>query len=647
MNKLYSGKNSLRGIVTGLLLVMLVANADAVGYAGEYAVENIPANLKKQADAIVRLEESNFEIISSRETVHQYHTVITILNESGDRWADFYQPYDKLGEVVSVQGTLYDAAGNVIRKTRPKDIEDLSAVDEVSLFDDNRVKKHNFFYRTYPYTVEYSVTMRYRHTFYFPDWIPQRGERLAVEKSIATVICPQDYQFRYKAYNYPGEPIIANVGKKKSWTWVAMALPAITREVYLPSWLEITTAVLFGPTGFQLGNYSGSMATWKEMGQFFNELKQGRDVLPSSIRSTVHSLVDTIKDTRKKVEALYSYMQKNTRYISIQLGIGGWQPFDANFVATRSYGDCKALTNYMYSLLKEAGIRSAYTLVRGGQNDSRELPVDFPCNRFNHVILCVPLATDSIWLECTSQTLPAGYLGGFTANRSALLIDDNGGTLVQTPRYGVNENTQTRKVLATLTEDGNLHVTAHSCYRAMQQDYLHSLINNIAADRIKEYLHDQFELGTYEINKYDYKQEKDDLPCIEETLDLAINNYATVTGRRIFISPNLLTRTSIRLSMDTSRKYAFENRVAYRDVDTVEIKLPTGYTAESIPSPVTAKTQFGSFACRVELKENTLYYYRSTERYTGLFQASEYADLVGFFETIFKADRSKVVLVKN
>ena len=225
----------------------------------------------------------------------------------------------------------------------------------------------------------------------------------------------------------------------------------------MPDFHKLAPCIIFGPTEFQMDDYKGNMSSWQEFGKFVYTLKQGRDVLPDPIKQKVHELTDGIPDIMNKIKTLYNYLQKNTRYISIQLGIGGWQPFDAKYVANKSYGDCKALTNYMFRLLKEAGIPSYYTLVRAGRNEGY-ITDDFPSQQFNHVILCIPLQKDMTWLECTSQTLPAGYLSDFTCNRYALLVNEEGGRLVRTITYGLKENLQNRRIGLVLNEEGTLDV---------------------------------------------------------------------------------------------------------------------------------------------------------------------------------------------
>ena len=79
----------------------------------------------------------------------------------------------------------------------------------------------------------------------------------------------------------------------------------------------------------------------------------------------------------------------------------------------------------MYSILKEAGIVSYYAVVRAGKN-ANYITEDFPSQQFNHVILCVPVEKRFCLVECTSQTMPAGYLGDFTSDRYALLVDETG-----------------------------------------------------------------------------------------------------------------------------------------------------------------------------------------------------------------------------
>jgi len=623
-----------------------MSGVQAMANDGDYAVARIAPSLLKNADAVLRAEELWFEVISLKEAVQRHHYVITVLNENGDQWARFLEYYDQWQDVSSIQGYLYDAFGNQVKKLKPKDIEDIKTTDGYSLMEDGRVKRHDFYCKTYPYTIEYDVQIRCKHTMFFPTWAPQSDEKLSVEKSQVTIICPEDYEFRYKAYNYPGDPVVTAKSKKRLSTWAVKNLPAILKEVYQPPLQEITTVVLFGPTDFQLGDYKGRMTNWSDLGKFQNALNRGRDVLPDNIKAKVHQLVDGIADEKKKIQVLYEYMQKNTRYVSIQLGIGGWQPFDAAFVASKSYGDCKALSNYMYSLLKEAGIRSCYTLVRAGE-DEQDITEVFPSDQFNHVILCVPLKADTIWLECTSQTLPAGYMGGFTGNRAALAMDENGGTLVRTPRYGLNENTELTKIRAVLSDDATLQIKAESVYKGMQQDNLHRLINRFPKDKIKEWLHRQFDFATYDINDFNYVQENGPLPAINEWLDITVSNYATITGKRIFIVPNMMTRADTKLAADTARHYDIQVNTAYRMIDTVEIELPKGYATEAMPEDLSVDSKFGKYKCCVILKDNKLLYYRSVERYSGHFPATDYNDLVKFVEVVYKADHNRVVLVKN
>jgi hypothetical protein len=635
-------KKQLAGLIFFISVSLL-----ASGGNGEYAVSRIPAALLKNAHAVKRAEQISFEVINTGEAVLRKKYAITILDENGERFASFEEYYDKLHEIRNVEGSLYDADGKELKRLKNKQIIDMTGSDGDNLVDENRVKFHKFYYRVYPYTVEYEVDIKYNGTLFFPIWMPNEGEHFSVEQSSISIITPPGYEIRSRAFNYTGKAVITEGEKgRKIQTWQTSGLSAIEDEYASPNWYEMNTVIFFGPTAFEIEKYQGNMNSWQDFGRFVYSLKQGRDQLPDNIKQVVHQLTDNISDKKEKIARLYEYLQKNTRYISIQLGIGGWQPFDAKYVAAKAYGDCKALTNYMYSLLREAGVNSIYTLVKAGRRANKVIP-DFPSQQFNHVILCVPLQKDTVWLECTSQTLPPGYLGSGTNDRYALLVMEDGGKLIRTPRYGLKENLELRKIKATLTEEATLQVKAETTYGGLQQDLYHELIHSLTKDKVKEFLHEQLNFATYDVRSFDYKETMAALPAVLETLEIEVLNYATITGKRLFIVPNIMTRHGRKLSADSTRKYDIEILTEYHDVDTVEIALPAGYNAESLPKDVTISTKFGKYACSVRLIGSSLFYYRSMEHFSGLFPARDYSELVGFYESVYKADRNKVVLVKN
>lgn len=628
-------------------LFLLLSMGFLKSWAGDiqYPVSAIPEALLKNAHVVKRAEDITFEIVSTGKTIYHYKYAITVLDEAGDDYAGFIEYYDKLNKIESVEGALYDASGKLLKHAKEKDFQDLSAIDDISLIADSRKKVHHFYYKAYPYTVEYEAQVQANNTFVFPSWLPQEYQHQSVEKSSYTLICPADYAIRYRMFNYKGEPEQTSEKGKKRYHWQSAAMPAIEREYSGPRWYDLTTMVKLAPTAFEIEGYKGTMNSWQEFGKFIYALKQDRDALPDDIKQKVTELTAGLQDDHEKVKTLYHFLQQHTRYISIQLGLGGWQPFDAAYVSKKGYGDCKALSNYMYSLLKAAGIKSYYTLIRGGENEQYFIE-DFPSNQFNHAILCVPVAKDTIWLECTDQTKPAGYMGTFTGNRDALLIDETGGTLVHTPIYGLKDNIQMRTVKGTLDEVGNLHLKAATSYKAMQQDDLYAMIHYLSDARVKEVLNKELDLSTYDINSFAYKQAGDLVPEVAEDLDITVANFATATGKRLFITPNVLNRSTTKLALET-RTSAIVFDLSYRNVDSVEIEVPAGYQAEAIPQPVALKNNFGSYTSAVSFSGNKILYVRTREQYAGHFAASDYAALVSYYEAIYKGDRNRLVLKKT
>ena len=84
------------------------------------------------------MEETTYHIINTGETVLKRKWAITVLDDKGDAYAQLEEYYDKLAAIKSIDGTLYDANGKKIKELKNKDIDDVSAVDDNNLIDDNR-----------------------------------------------------------------------------------------------------------------------------------------------------------------------------------------------------------------------------------------------------------------------------------------------------------------------------------------------------------------------------------------------------------------------------------------------------------------------------------------------------------------------------
>lgn len=621
------------------LLVACVVSAQS------YHAGLIADSLRNTENAVKRFEEIYISIKSPAKAVVKHRYAITILNSSGEDQAGYVNSYSALFPLNHVEGRLYDQNGNELRSVKKKEFTDEPYNDQISLASDLRIKRHHFYHRTFPYTIEYEDETELNGLFFLPRWSPVADEQFSVEKSRFVVEMPLDYQLRYKVVN-TASPFVSKGVNTTILTWELQHFNGIEFEEYQPELAQIVPSVFVAPTAFEFGGYKGNMDTWQNLGSYMLSLYKGRDELPANIKADVHRITDHISDKKEKIRLLYEYMQQNTRYISIQLGIGGWQPFDASYVATNRYGDCKALSNYMVSILKEAGITANHVIIMAGDG-RRGLFEDFPAPNFNHVVMCVPNGQDTTWLECTDQTVGAGYMGSFTGNRKALMLTDKGGVVVSTPYYSIADNQQTRRVEAVIDASGNLDADVYTRFTGEQQEQQHQLIHNVSKEQRDKYLNSRISLPMYQVVSYNYKQAKGKIPVVDEYLKLTATNYANITGKRLFIKPNLFNKMGEKLSADKPRKYDITFTFSFRDVDTIRFKVPDGYTVEAMPRPVTLETAFGKYSIAYTVENNRVEMLRTYQRSAGQYPAAEYPKLVSFFESIYKADRSTIVLVKK
>jgi len=625
----------------------LFLSLHALAGDGNYAAILIKPDLKKNAHAVMRYDDITIEIKSPTDMIVRKKWVVTVLDSEGDHYAEVVEFYDNIFfKSPSIDGNLYDAWGKRLKSVKKADIQDQSAVSSISLMDDYRIKVFSFGYKNYPYTVEFEIEQHESQTMFLEYWNPLSSFNVGVEQSSFTAIVPENYKLRYKLLNKASEPVTSSSSGKKTFHWQILNQNAIDKIYASPGWNAIAPQVFLGPTEFAMNDFKGDMTDWNAYGKSMYNLVSNRNQLPPQVKQKVHELTDAITDPEQKAIRVYEYMQSTTRYISVQLGIGGWQPFDATYVATNGYGDCKALSNYMLSLLKEVGIKSYYTLVRAG-TDVGDLVTDFPKSYFNHVILCVPFQKDSLWLECTSQTEPAGYMGSFTGNRHVLLVTEEGGKLVSTPSYSAAVNRQARNIKATLTEAGDLNMNAVTRYQAIQQDKLHFYIHDWSEEDRLKWLRSKFELGTYDVVKFHFDEYRGKIPVITETVEMVARNYAALSGKRIFISPNILSKNTLKLTDEDERKFDLWLPSGVSELDTVEIKLPEGYEPELMPEDMQIKSKFASYSCKVRMENNKLLLYRNYIREGGTFPASDYIEFMKFLNEVYKSDRNKVVLVKK
>ncbi len=612
-----------------------------------YPVSAIPEGMKTGMYAVVRERESIFSIHSANSSTHQVRLVITILTSKADDQASLTLGYDRFSKIENLKASVYNDNGYLIRKLKSSEIIDQSSVSDFSLFEDTRLKYVDLGQTTYPYTVEFEYTIVNKFLYSIPEFQLYDDDEISVQKASYQLIYPKGLIPRYKTYNIDQTPKFEHLenGKESvSWRFENFRPTKFER---LSDSRDIIPQIVAAPGKFEYDGYPGSMATWEDYGKWQLSLNSGRDVLTEETKKKVKEITKDLSTKEQKVKVLYEFLQNRTRYVNITLGIGGLQPFEAMVVDKVGYGDCKGLSNYMIALLKEIGIKGYYTKIMAG-DDAPEIDVTFPSHQTNHIIVGVPNGADTLWLECTNQTNPFDFLGTFTGDRRAFMVTENGGKIVNTHRYSMEQNSQHRVADVFLELNGDAKAKVTTTYNGLQyeNDDLNFILNKQYDDQ-RKWILSNTQIPSFDVVGFSMINKKNKIPSAVVSSDFSLKRWATASGKRIFITPNLMNRSTFVPEKVESRKTKVVTNFAYTDSDTIRYHIPEGIYPEFLPQPVSIKSRFGEYEVNYKLDQNTLLYLRRVRMNKGKFPPESYPELVEFYKNINKADNSKIVFLSK
>ena len=633
--------------LTFLLFLILLIFQSTYGQSSEYQSLILDKSLKKNANSCIRSSFTLIEIESSDKMLIEHKQIITVFNRYGDGDIDAYLYYDENIAVKDLEAVIYDAVGDEIKKYRKKDFRDASAVSGGTLYSDSRVYYLDYTPIEYPYTVEFSYTIKNSNTAFVRPWHPINNFYQSVQSSEFIIEDLSDSKLRWNTKNLETFDNITIEESPNKVCCKAKNLSAIKYENYSPDLSSFTPQVDFALTSFTLEGVSGNASNWEEMGKWqYEELIKDRDKVNAETEKEILALTAGVDNPLEKVKIVYQYVQDNTRYISVQVGIGGWQPIDAETVDEVKYGDCKGLTNYTKALLKVVGINSRYTVVFAG-SEKRDIKEDFASMQGNHVILNVPLEEKEIWLECTSQDIPFGFLGDFTDDRKVLVVDESGGIIKKTDSYFATDNYQNISAKVNILPNGDLKADYKIITSGTQFNSKYQLEKKPNIEVIKYYKSYYDHLKNLNIESFDFSNNYEHIE-FEENIKFTTSRYASKFGNRFMFVPNVLNQTINIPDQYKPRTNPFSISRGFFDQDKVLFELPKGMQIESIPKPINITSKFGEYSAKLSKNEKgNLIYERSMLLNQGNFSKEEYPKFREFMKSVNKADQSKVILINK
>ena len=586
----------------------MITTTYTFGVSQNYNTRNIDKALLENADMVVLLSNENHDITSQSTIVSEYQYVYTILNPKAKDVGDVNIPYsDKISTIKNLKIEYYDAGGKLIKKIKKKEIQDRSSYSNSNMADDQRFLSYSNSHNRYPYSVSISYTKESKYSAVIPsfnafpygDYVKcsVKNSRFTITGSVEDIQYKPKNLEQFKEY-LSIENLPMNIEVKD--------LPALQSEKYSPKNSSVLPMVFYARNNGFYNTTQVNFTDWQSYGRWmYDSYLKDKYKLSNESKAEVQEIVAGLTSDVEKAKKIYDYVVNNTRYISIQLGEGGLEPFAAEDVHEKKYGDCKALSMYSLALMKEAGLKAFYTVIEAETEYVEDFEVDFAnIQQGNHIIIGVDFGTDTIYADCTSNNVPFGEISSFTDGRLAVGINETGGKLIRTNKYTDQENSKTCR--SDISVDGNskefkINVKSSiSGHRLSTRIYFDKYSLQEKATKIYPHLYPYFSKETIEGLTTEF-----DGRTFSEEFSVSTKKFISSAGNYLMIPFHVHKLDRVKVSEDRRTPLYFKDGFVNTYITTVNI--PEGYEWTGGIEKQVLESSFGRFeVVEIQSEGNTI-----------------------------------------
>jgi tetratricopeptide (TPR) repeat protein len=362
---------------------------------------------------------------------------VKVQSDAGvERFGQLIFPYSSANEKLDMDYVRVRKADGTVVNATTADIQDLSAplAREAPIYTDLR-QKHITVPGLRPgdlleYRFVWSIhTALAQNHFWVEHDFVTRGPIVLNDELIVSIPAAS----KVKLKTEPGyEPAIKDQNDRRVYTWKQAKLKRDSDEDEKEKEKEKSEdeeTEERDPDEIRPHVQLTTFQSWDEVGQWYAALQRDRVVPDEKIKVKAEEVIRGRTTEKEKVTALYEYVAKNFRYVSLSLGQGRYQPHAATDVMSNQYGDCKDKHTLLASMLAATGLRAYPVLI----NSARKLDVDIPSpGQFDHVISAIPLGNETLWADTTAEVAPAGLLSPRLRNKKALMVPTAGPARLET-----------------------------------------------------------------------------------------------------------------------------------------------------------------------------------------------------------------------